>query len=193
MNWIQFQSKLQRRESKYAIAATNIAEEVLGSIKTVYAFCGEHLEIKRYSDVLNAGGRVQTLRGLTLGLEDSIMRLLYFAILAGTYWYGVQLVLYDAAYNPAILMITMIGLSISAENIPRASPFNEDFSKARGSATGIFNFIDRTSKIDSLANVGSKLQDVQGNISFRNVHFSYPSRPNIPVEKHFEFQSWSID
>lgn len=151
----------------------------------MFAFCGQHLELKRYTELLEAGKKINKKRGLILGFEDGIMRLLYFGIMAGTYWYGVSLVLYDSAYTPAVLMMTMIGLSISAENIPRASPYNEAFSNARGSATGIFNYIDRVSKIDSLANQGSKLLDVQGHISFRNVHFSYPSRPNIPVQKSF--------
>lgn len=54
---------------------------------------------------------------------------------------------------------------------------------ARGSAKGIFAVIDRVSKIDPLNQNGLKLNpnDVNGEIEFRNIHFSYPSRPNVQI------------
>lgn len=54
---------------------------------------------------------------------------------------------------------------------------------ARGSAKSIFAVIDRVSKIDPLNQYGIKLNpnDVNGEIEFRNIHFSYPSRPNVQI------------
>lgn len=54
---------------------------------------------------------------------------------------------------------------------------------ARGSAKSIFAVIDRVSKIDPINENGIKLNpsDVTGEIEFRNIHFSYPSRPNVTI------------
>lgn len=54
---------------------------------------------------------------------------------------------------------------------------------ARGAAKNIFAVIDRASQIDPLNQNGLKLNasDVNGEIEFRNIHFSYPSRPNVQI------------
>lgn len=78
---------------------------------------------------------------------------------------------------------TFIGLLVGAENISRTGPLVEAFSSARGSAESIFNVIDRKSKIDAMSNEGKLIESVQGRILFKNVFFSYPSRPDVPVKK----------
>lgn len=77
---------------------------------------------------------------------------------------------------------TFFGLIVGAENIAKTAPFLESFAAARGSATSIFRVVDRSSKIDSMSSGGKALNfSVKGNISFKNVHFSYPSRPDVQV------------
>lgn len=79
---------------------------------------------------------------------------------------------------------TFFGLIVGAENIAKTAPFLESFASARGSATSIFRVVDRSSKIDSMSSSGKTLNfSVQGNIAFKNVHFSYPSRPDVQVWK----------
>lgn len=62
------------------------------------------------------------------------------------------------------------------------TPFLTAFAGARASATTIFNVIDRVSKIDSMstAEIPSD-HEIKGNISFKDVHFCYPSRPQTEV------------
>lgn len=74
---------------------------------------------------------------------------------------------------------------VGGENIAKISPFLESFAAARSSAKTIFRIIDRNSKIDSMSNDGKLLNlGVQGNIVFKNVFFSYPSRPGAQVKHH---------
>lgn len=77
---------------------------------------------------------------------------------------------------------------VGAENIAKLSPFLEGFASARGSATTIFKVIDRKSKIDSQSNDGKIINfGVKGNIEFRNVFFSYPSRKDVPILRGINF------
>lgn len=71
----------------------------------------------------------------------------------------------------------------AADSIAETTPFLLTFSVARGSAKSIFAVIDRVSKIDPISKSGGKLtpSDVNGEIEFRDVHFSYPSRPETQV------------
>lgn len=66
-------------------------------------------------------------------------------------------------------------------NVGQTTPYLEAFSIARGAAVKIFNVIDRIPPIDSLSNEGRKLDKVNGAITFENVVFNYPSRPDVEV------------
>lgn len=78
----------------YAKAA-NIVEEVLSSIKTVFAFGGEKLEVERYQKQLQSAEKIVVKRGLFACFEDASMRLLYFSSCAVSMWFGVEWVLDD--------------------------------------------------------------------------------------------------
>lgn len=91
-------------------AAANVAEEVLSGIRTVFAFRGEKKEIDRYNNRLIIAKKAGARKGLLSGIEDGVVRFLFFGINALGFWYGVQLVLddrdkIDKEYTPAVLMI----------------------------------------------------------------------------------------
>ena len=77
---------------------------------------------------------------------------------------------------------TNICLMTSADHFAQIIPFFESFAAACASAATMFQVIDRTSKIDSMSNEGDvPFFGVQGNIAFKRVVFSYPSRPDVQV------------
>lgn len=66
----------------------------------------------------------------------------------------------------------------------RTTPFLECFSAAQGAAAVIFKVIDRKSNIDPLSKEGQINNiDIEGNVSFDNVFFHYPSRTDVPVRR----------
>lgn len=54
-------------------------------------------------------------------------------------------------------------------------------SKASAAAADMFAIIDRKSKIDSLSTEGSSIPGFKGDIRFRGLHFSYPTRPDTSI------------
>lgn len=62
-----------------------------------------------------------------------------------------------------------------------ASPHLEAFAIARGSAAAVFAVLNRIPDIDSLSTAGHKPAGLQGDIQLQDVHFQYPSRPEVKV------------
>ena len=57
-------------------------------------------------------------------------------------------------------------------------------TRARGAAAKLFATIDRVPSIDSSSEEGLKPSKVVGEITFENIDFSYPSRPDVQVVKN---------
>ncbi|XP_014643708.1 PREDICTED: multidrug resistance protein 1-like [Ceratotherium simum simum] len=68
-------------------------------------------------------------------------------------------------------------------SIGHTSPSIEAFANARGAAYEIFKIIDNKPSIDSYSKNGDKPDNIKGNLEFRNVHFSYPSRKEVQILK----------
>jgi ATP-binding cassette subfamily B (MDR/TAP) protein 1 len=63
------------------------------------------------------------------------------------------------------------------------APELEAIGKARGGAAKLYQTIDRVPAIDTGSNEGEKPDTVEGRITFENVKFSYPARPDVPILK----------
>lgn len=59
---------------------------------------------------------------------------------------------------------------------------------ALATATHMFEMIDRVPEIDSENGKGKVLSGVRGNIEFKDVNFSYPSRPATPILQGFNLR-----
>lgn len=70
-------------------------EEVLGGVRTVFAFGGEHLEVQRYKKRLEPAEKIAERKGIFGCIDDAAIRFIYFCSLAISFWFGVQWVLED--------------------------------------------------------------------------------------------------
>lgn len=106
---IQLQTRATAEElNAYACAANHI-EEVLGGIRTVFAFGGEKSEVNRYKSLLIPTNRAARRKGLFSSINDGIPRLLFFVSCALSFWFGVRWVLEDRdktnkSYTPTDLI-----------------------------------------------------------------------------------------
>ncbi|XP_034103966.1 multidrug resistance protein homolog 65 [Drosophila albomicans] len=186
-----YQSKLTAREQNSYVKASSVVEEVVGAIRTVVAFGGERSESMRYDNLLKPALKAGKWKGAFSGLSDTVMKAMMFIVGAGAFWYGANLILYDRRpevpipdreYTPAVVMIVIAGIIVGANQLSRTSPFLETFAMARGSASAIYDVIDRVSAIDPLSKAGKILNNgLKGNIEFRDVFFQYPARKDIIV------------
>ncbi|XP_073848261.1 multi drug resistance 49 isoform X1 [Musca autumnalis] len=184
----KIQSSLTEKELKAYSGAGAVAEEVLGGIRTVFAFSGERKEQERFSQRLVPAETIGRRKGFFSGLGAGTMWFIIYCCYAIAMWYGVSLILNERHdenrhYTPAVLVIILFGVIMGAQNLGFSSPHLESFATAKGAAHSIFTTIDRESNIDPLSDKGEKPSEVIGNIEFENIYFRYPARPDVEILK----------
>ncbi|EES06419.2 putative multidrug resistance protein [Sorghum bicolor] len=160
-----------------------IAEQAISSVRTVYSFVAERSTAARFAAALDESVRLGLKQGLAKGvaLGTGGIRI---AILAFTVWYGSRLVMYHGyrggtVYNVALIIVFGGGaLGTALSNI-------KYLSEATSAAERIMELIRRVPKIDSESSAGDVLDNVAGEVEFRNVEFCYPSRPKSPIFVNF--------
>lgn len=76
---------------------------------------------------------------------------------------------------------------MAAMSLGASSPFIEAFGIAKGAAAKVYKIIESQPLIDPLADAGDVPTSCTGNMTFRNVLFNYPSRPNVKVLQGINF------
>ncbi|KAJ1974202.1 hypothetical protein H4R34_004805, partial [Dimargaris verticillata] len=165
--------------SSYA-AAGAIAEEVIAGIRTVVAFGGQEREIQRYGKEVGTALRVGIRRSYLGGLGSGSVMCATFLTFAMGFWYGIKLVA-DRELDAADMMTIFFSLVTAAIIFGRSATNFFAIGAAQGAASKVFALIARHSHVDPLAETGQKLDYAQGRIEFRNVHFHYPTRPDVPI------------
>ncbi|CAG2178572.1 unnamed protein product, partial [Oppiella nova] len=182
----KIQAKYSTTEADSYGKAGAVAEEVLGAIRTVYAFDGQRREIERYDKNLEPAKRSGVRRTLFTGLGLGIMWLCIYCSYGLAFWYGVRLIIRSIEdgsnlYEASTMLIVFFAVLMGTFSIGQTTPYFEAFAQARGSAALIFEVIQRQPDIDSSSGAGDTIADFRGRVELRGTHFSYPSRPDVPV------------
>ncbi|XP_037299939.1 multidrug resistance protein homolog 49-like isoform X2 [Manduca sexta] len=187
-----YQAKSSVREMESYSQAGKQAEEVLKGVRTVVAFGGENKEVERYKRLLEPAERYGRRRGFFTGLGNGFNWVLTYCLNCIGLTYGTRLVLADfdkeaddRKYSVGALYSILFALYMATQSITFCVPHIEVFAAARGAASSIFHLLDREPKIDSLDQNGLSPRRVIGEIVLEDVHFCYPSRPEVKVLKGF--------
>jgi ATP-binding cassette subfamily B protein len=185
-----FFGRHMRRLSKKAqdeLAAANVvAEETLQSVNVVKAFTNENLEVKRYKTILD---RVVDLSLYAASFRGGFVSFIIFALfggIVGVIWYGAGLVQAGefglSDLFTFILYTTFIGASISG-----MGDLYAQINKTIGASERLFEILQEDSEVIIKDSDTTPTAIVDGNISYHDVHFSYPSRKDLPVLKGISF------
>ncbi|XP_028126865.1 LOW QUALITY PROTEIN: ABC transporter B family member 20-like [Camellia sinensis] len=168
-------------QDAYAEAAS-IAEQAVSYIRTLYAFTNETLAKYSYATSLQATLRYGILISLVQGLGLGFTYGLAICSCALQLWVGRFLVTHKKAHGGEIIT-ALFAVILSGLGLNQAATNFYSFEQGRIAAYRLYEMISRSS---SAANHdGNTLSSVQGNIEFRNVYFSYLSRPEIPILSGF--------
>ncbi|XP_069854278.1 ATP-binding cassette sub-family B member 10, mitochondrial isoform X1 [Dipodomys merriami] len=176
--------KLSKATQDSLAQATQLAEERIGNVRTVRAFGKETTEVDKY-----AGGVDHVLQ---LARKEAFARAGFF----GAAGLSGNLIVLAVLYKGGLLMDTAhmtvgelssflmyafwVGLSIGG-----LSSFYSELMKGLGAGGRLWELLERQPQLPF--NEGATLSEksFQGALEFKNVHFAYPARPEVPVFQDF--------
>lgn len=178
--------QLSKKAQDELAAANVVAEETLQSVNVVKAYTNEYLEMNRYKTILNRVVDLSLYAARFRGGFVSFIILALFGGIVGVVWYGAGLV-QSGEMNLAdlftfILYTTFIGASISG-----MGELYAQINKTVGASERLFEILEEEAEIPAEELTGVSVPMIKGDISYQNVHFSYPSRKDLPVLKGISF------
>ncbi|KAJ1101110.1 hypothetical protein NDU88_006183 [Pleurodeles waltl] len=182
--WLKILGSLTAKEISAYSEAGAIAEEILSAIRTVVAFNGQKKALSRYEvklwDARDAGMKKSFAKHLSMGIYDFVL----FSTYALGLWYGTKLTVDEPDnYSLGIVIIVFWLLLIGSLSIGQTMPNLGSFVNSRVAAFEIYQIIKKKRLIDSSSTDGHKPDGLAGRIEFKNIHFSYPTRPDVKVLK----------
>ncbi|KAK8639629.1 hypothetical protein V6N13_138002 [Hibiscus sabdariffa] len=160
--------------------ASQVANDAVGSIRTVASFCAEDKVMQLYKKKCEGPTKTGIKQGLISGTGFGVSFFFLFSVYATSFYAGAQLVEHGYTTFRDVFRV-FFALTMAAIGISQSSSFAPDSGKAKTSAASIFGIIDRESKIDPSDESGMTLENVKGDIELRHVSFKYPSRPDIQI------------
>ncbi|KAF9621424.1 hypothetical protein IFM89_021463 [Coptis chinensis] len=159
--------------------ASQVANDAVGSIRTVASFCAEQRTMELYHNKCDAPIKSGVRQGLISGLGYGLL-FIVFCTNALIFFAGAQLVKHGKATFAEVFRV-FFALTISAAGVSQSSALAQDTTKAKDSAASIFKILDRNSKIDSSRDEGTTLTSVRGDIELEHISFKYPTRPDVHI------------
>ncbi|XP_040289642.1 ATP-dependent translocase ABCB1-like [Bufo bufo] len=182
--WIKLSSVFTIKELKAYGMADAVAEEILTAIRTVASFNGQEKEMEKYNtnllDAKAAGIKKSIISDVIIGVSE----LMIFGVFGLSLWYGTHLLDTDPKnYRISNVLTVFFSVLTGTVSFGNVFPCIESISNARAAAYEIYRIINKPRHIDSGSTEGYKPDKLVGNIEFKNIHFAYPSRPDVQVLK----------
>ncbi|CAN1353147.1 ABC transporter B family member 11 [Linum perenne] len=181
-------SKMTARGQQAYADAGNVVEQTIGSIRTVASFTGEKQAVRRYNKFLEIAYKSGVKEGVTAGIGIGMVMTVVFCSYGLAVWYGGKLVV-DKGYSGGQVVNVIVAVLAASMSLGQTAPPMSAFATGRAAAYKMFETIDRRPSIDASDPRGKTLEEIKGDIEFKEVSFCYPARPD---EQIFSLFSLSI-
>lgn len=180
-------AKLQQAELDRIAKAASIAEEALATLRTAKAFGIEDNLVGLYDESNREATRFGIRRSLYQGIGMGVFFFVIYSGYALAFYFGAKL-LADGHIKSGTVMNVILSILIGAFSMAMMAPNMQALSYAFAAGAKVFETIDRVPPIDSSDPSGLRPDRCQGKLSFRNIDFSYPARPDVPVLDRFTLE-----
>ncbi|KAJ1903435.1 hypothetical protein IWQ60_012579, partial [Tieghemiomyces parasiticus] len=162
--------------------ASGLGMEALNNVRTVRAFAAEPSETALYLDAGRRVGDCHIRFGYHMGLFRGLTTFSIGSMVLTVLYYGGYLVT-TGQLRPGDLMTYMVSVQNAQRALDTLGGLMGQSLKAMGSLARIQEYVDIVPRIPLTG--GWRPDRVQGEIAFRSVDFTYPTRPDQPVLRGF--------
>ncbi|KAL4202983.1 hypothetical protein AMTRI_Chr02g224010 [Amborella trichopoda] len=173
-------SKMSTRGQAAYNEAGIVVEQTISSIKTVASFTGEKQAVAKYNKSLRKAYMSTVQEGSVAGAGFGALLFFFFGSYALALWFGCKLIL-EKGYTGGQIFNVIMAILTGGLSLGQASPCMAAFAAGQAAASKMLETIKRKPVIDAYDTSGTKLENVKGDIEFRDVHFCYPARPDVPI------------
>lgn len=162
-----------------------IVEETLQGISNVKAFANEWYEIARYRGKINEIVSIAIKGGQYRGYFASFIIFCLFGAIVAVVWFGVTLSIKGEMSVGQLITFVLYSTFVGA-SFGGIAELYAQIQKAVGATERVFELLEEQPE-----NINGKqpivTNKIKGNVTFKNVGFSYPSRKEIEVLKGVSF------
>jgi len=182
----RFIRKYSKKVQDQVAESQVIVEETMQGISIVKAFANEWYEIARYKGKINEVVKLAIKGGIYRGYFASFIIFCLFGAIVSVVWYGVRLSISGEMSVGQLISFVLYSTFVGA-SFGGIAELYAQIQKAIGATERVFELLEETpEKINSTQNSHS-VQKIQGNVTFKNVGFTYPSRKEMKVLKGVSF------
>ncbi|KAG8366827.1 hypothetical protein BUALT_Bualt16G0008400 [Buddleja alternifolia] len=161
-----------------------ISEKSIAQVRTVYSYVGETKALESYSGLVQSTLKLGYKAGMVKGLGLGGTYCLACMSWALVFWYagvGIRNGWTDGGKAFAAIFSAIFGGMSLGQSIPNLVAF----SNGKAAGYKLMEMIKQKPTIIQDSSYGKCPNDVNGNIEFKNITFSYPSRPDIMIFRDF--------
>ncbi|CAL5068508.1 unnamed protein product [Urochloa decumbens] len=159
--------------------AGGVAEQAVSAIRTVASYRGERRTMERFGLALARSTALGVRQGLIKGAVIGSLGVIY-AVWSFMSWIGSVLVIRFHAQGGHVF-VASICIVLAGMSIMMALPNMRYFVDAATAAARMREMIDKLQPLEAEGKKGAIKENIRGQIVFRDVRFSYPSRPDTLV------------
>ena len=184
---VAFGSRIRKyaKDVQTASAESNtIVDETLSAVATVKAYTQEGFEKNRYRTALDHVAALGIRGGIYRGAFSSFIILGLFGALVAVIWKGASLIATGEMASGQLFSFVIYSGFIGGSVGGIADVYSR-LQRAMGATEAIMAMLDEQPETSNpqpeTSNQQSAASNQQPAVTFRNVHFAYPTRPDVPV------------
>lgn len=175
----------QSRTTQDRVADTSgLADETLNAIQTVQAFTLESIQAARYGQAVIESFKAAVKRVRTRAFLTAVGITLVFGAITIILWAGSRAVLAGAMTGGELAQFLMYSLFVGSSAAGLSEVWGE-VQRGAGAMERLSELLAARPAIRAPDTPAVLPEPVRGRISFRNLSFYYPSRPEVPALENF--------
>jgi ATP-binding cassette subfamily B protein len=175
--WVR---RLSRNAQDTLADATAYASELVGAIRTVQAYTSERLAEARFGGEVEQAYEAARTSTRARAVLTSVVIFIVFASVVLILWVGSHDVM-TGAITPGRLGQFILYAAFAASGLGQLSEVWGEVSAASGASERLFEILRVKSAISAPALPLAMPVPARGDVSFDNVGFAYPTRPDAPA------------